>query len=60
VSDLSIEPEPDTRTASLMSTQWNDVCMPDRPRDLNAMAAPVVNEATDENPAPRPDDGKGR
>jgi hypothetical protein len=34
--------------------------MPDRPRDLNAMAAPVVNEATDENPAPRPDDGKGR
>lgn len=36
--------------------------MPDRsrkrPRDLNALAASIVNEATDETPEPEPDDGK--
>ena len=36
--------------------------MPDRsrkrPRDLNALAASIVNEATDESPEPEPDDGK--
>lgn len=36
--------------------------MPDRsskrPRDLNALAASIVNDATDENPDPQPDDGK--
>ena len=34
------------------------VCMPERPRDLNALAASIVNEATDEHPALEPDDGK--
>jgi hypothetical protein len=34
------------------------VCMPERPRDLNASAASIVNEATDENPALEPDAGK--
>jgi hypothetical protein len=36
--------------------------MPDRsrkrPRDLNALAASIVNDATDEAPEPEPDDGK--
>ena len=36
--------------------------MPDRsrkrPRDLNSLAASIVGDATDENPAPEPDDGK--
>ena len=36
--------------------------MPDRsrrrPRDLNSLAASIVNDATDETPEPEPDDGK--
>jgi hypothetical protein len=36
--------------------------MPDRsrkrPRDLNALAASIVNEATDETPEPEPNNGK--
>jgi hypothetical protein len=36
--------------------------MPDRsrksPRDLNALAASIVNDATDETPEPESDDGK--
>jgi hypothetical protein len=36
--------------------------MPDRscnrPRDLNALAASIVGDATDENPEPEPEDGK--
>ncbi len=34
------------------------VWMPERPPDLNALAASIVNEATDEHPALEPDDGK--
>lgn len=42
---------------------WNDSVMPDRsrrrPRDLNSLAASIVNDATDETPEPEPaDSGK--
>jgi hypothetical protein len=42
---------------------WDDGRMPDRsrkrPRDLNALAASIVGDATDETPTPEPvDDGK--
>ena len=31
-----------------------------RPRDLNVLAASIVNEATDENPEPQPDADAGK
>ena len=46
-----------------LAAPWEDGFMPDRrsrkrPRDLNALAASIVGEATGETPAPAPDDGK--
>lgn len=50
------------RAKGTVSAVWDDVLMPDRsrkrPRDLNALAASIVGDATDDAPSTEPDDGK--